>query len=177
MKEVYIFDIDGCVMPVIFKNSNGTEPRKKIISDALKNGNKVSLYPEFIEFYKKYCREAYSVYFLTGRKYKEFGKLTENQLHKLNDFRNFQIIYYPERKSYKSHQYFAWKVKEIRRIIKKSTKKALQQENMNEILKFNIFDDMSDHFPKIKTIKEVSNIQLQLIEIESENNWNHTNLQ
>jgi hypothetical protein len=173
MKEVYIFDIDGCVMPVIFKNFNSADPRRKIISDAIKNGNKTGLYPKFIEFYKKNCREAFSVYFLTGRKYKEFGKLTGNQLRELKDYRNFQIIYYPERKSYKSHQYFAWKVKEIRKIVKNTIKKDIVQESMNEKLKFNIFDDMNDHFPKIKIMKEFSNLKLQLTVIESENNWNN----
>ena len=176
MKEVYIFDIDGCVMPVIFKNFNGIEPRNKIINDAIKNGNKVSLYPEFIEFYKTYCREAESIYFLTGRKYKEFGNLTEKQLQILNEFRNFQIIYYPEGKSYKNRQYFGWKVKEIKKIIKKSINKTLKQEHSKEILKFIIFDDMSDHFPKIKKIEELSNYQVQLTVIESQKNWNLLNL-
>ncbi|MFW9818358.1 MAG: hypothetical protein ACFFE5_02015 [Candidatus Thorarchaeota archaeon] len=176
MKNIYIFDIDGCVMPVIFENFNSGEPRKKVISDAIKNGNKASLYPEFIEFYKKLSREAESIYFLTGRKYKEFGKITENQLQILNDFRDFQIIYYPERKSYKSHQYFAWKVKEIKKIIKNSIKRAKSQGNLDGALKFNIFDDMSDHFTDIKKIKEISNHQIQLTVIKSKSNWGHLNL-
>ncbi len=176
MKEVYIFDIDGCIMPSIFKNFNGREPRKKIIRDAIENGNQAKLYQEFIEFYKNHCIQAESIYFLTGRKNKEFGRFTESQLQGLTEFKDFQIIYYPERKSYKSHQYFAWKVKEIRKIIKKSIKKVLGEEKLKEILKFNIFDDMNNHFPKIKKIKELSNHQIHLKVIESKNNWNLLNL-
>lgn len=176
MKEVYIFDIDGCIMPSIFKNFDSGKPRKKIIQDAIKNGNQTKLYTEFIVFYKKYCTYAESIYFLTGRKNKEFGKFTETQLQGLTEFKDFQIIYYPERKSYKSHQYFAWKVKEIRKIIKESIKKVLEEEKLKELLKFNIFDDMNNHFPKIKKIKELSNRQIHLTVIESKNNWKLLNL-
>lgn len=176
MREIYIFDIDGCVMPSIFKNFNSGEPRKKIISDAIKNGIQANLYPEFIEFYKKYCRQAEAIYFLTGRKNKEFGKLTKNQLQILADFRDFHVIYYPERKSYKSRQYFAWKVKEIRKIVRNNIIRISIEENLNETIKFNIFDDMSDHFPKIRQITEILDHQIQLTVIESDNNWNHLQL-
>jgi hypothetical protein len=113
---------------------------------------------------------------LTGRKNKEFGRFTKTQLQVLTEFKDFQIIYYPERKAYKSHQYFAWKVKEIRKIIKESIKKALEEELLNEKFKFNIFDDMSEHFPKIRKIKEAMNHQIQLTVIESEKNWNNLEL-
>ena len=172
MREIYIFDIDGCVMPSIFKNFNIDEPRKRIIREAIKNGNQVKLYPEFIEFYKKHYLLAESIYFLTGRKYKEFGKLTENQLQFLRNFRDFQVIYYPERKSYRSKIYFAWKVKEIKKIIKNSISSESAPENYIRNFKFNIFDDMSNHFPKIRKIEEKWCIKIHLIIIKSENIWN-----
>jgi hypothetical protein len=159
-------------MPSIFKNFNSDKPRKKIIREAIENGGKAKLYTKFIEFYKKNCTLAERIYFLTGRKFKEFGKFTEKQLQILTEFKDFHVIYYPERKSYKSRQYFAWKVKEIRKIIKESIKKVLEQEILNEKFKFYIFDDMNEYFPEIRSIKEILNHQLQLIVIESENNWN-----
>ncbi|MFW9969789.1 MAG: hypothetical protein ACFFDF_06280 [Candidatus Odinarchaeota archaeon] len=171
MRECYIFDIDGCVMPPIFSNFNENEPRIENVKSAIKNGNHVQLFPSFIEFYRKQCTTVESIFFITGRKYSEFGKLTENHLQNLSDFKDFRVIYYPERNDHKIQNYFAWKVKQIKGIIKNGIKSRLPHESSNRMAKFHIFDDMNDYFPKIRRIEDKWNVQIHLTLIESENNW------
>lgn len=173
MKEVYIFDIDGCVMPPIFTNYSNSEPRKNIVKEVIKNGNHVKLFPSFIEFYKKHCTHAESIFFITGRKYSEFGKLTEEQLQILTEIKNFHVIYYPERKTHKIKKYFTWKIKEIKDIINNIIKSKSSYENSKEKDNFNIFDDLNDYFPKIRKFGDKWRIQIHLTLIESENNWIH----
>ena len=67
MRDVYIFDIDGCIMPPIFSNFNSKATRDNIVKEAIKNGNGVKLYSDFVKFYEKNCVQAESVYFITGR--------------------------------------------------------------------------------------------------------------
>lgn len=78
-KEIYIFDIDGCIMPPIISNfGENAEIREKTINEAIRNGHKVKLFPDFINYYKKSCKQAELMVFITGRKHSEIGKLTEN---------------------------------------------------------------------------------------------------
>ena len=172
MREVYIFDIDGCIMPPIFSNFNSNESRKNIVKEAIKNGNNVNLYPAFIKFYKKYCIQAESIYFITGRKKSEFGLLTENQLKSLANIKEFNIVYYPERNSHKIKKYFTWKAKKTKDIIKNTVKKNNLDSNSNGNIKFSIFDDMNNYFPKIREFEKKWDIQIQLTFIEDENYWN-----
>ncbi len=172
MREVYIFDIDGCIMPPIFSNFNDGESRKNIVKKAITNGNNIELFPGFIKFYEKYCNNAESIFFITGRKGSEFGKLTEDQLKSLSNIKEFQIIYYPERKPHKIKKYFSWKVKEIKEIIRCKTEiKRLGNSNEKNI-KFNIFDDMNDYFPKIKDFIDTFGFKIQLSLIDNESSWN-----
>jgi len=173
MREVYIFDIDGCIMPPIFSNFNSNESRKDIVKEVIKNGNNVNLYPAFIKFYEKHCIQAESVFFITGRKNSEFGKLTENQLHPLAKTKPFQVIYYPEGKPHEIQEYFAWKVKKIKEIIKDAIKSNSFSENSKENVKFNTFDDMNDYFPKIRDFEDKYSVQIHLTLIDNQNNWNH----
>lgn len=175
MREVYIFDIDGCVMPPIFTNFNNSEPRKNIVKEVIKNGNHVKLFPSFIEFYQKHCTQAESIFFITGRKYGEFGKLTENQLQLVTDFKDFHVIYYPERKAHKIQKYFAWKVKEIKEIIKNTIKSKNSNKNSKEKVKFNIFDDMNDYFSRIKQFEDRYGVHIYSRSINDERNWDDEN--
>ena len=171
-REVYIFDIDGCIMPPIFTNFNKNEPRKKIVKDVIKNGNNVKLYPNFIEFYRKYCKKAELIFFITGRKSSEFGKLTENQLQSLTNIRKYQIIYYPESKKHKIKKYFTWKTKEIEKIIKNTIKSKDFIDCIEEKVKFFIFDDLNDYFPRIKKYESKYKVQIYLGFIDNKNMWN-----
>ena len=172
MREIYIFDIDGCVMPPIFSNSNGDESRKNIVKHVIKNSNNVELFLDFIKFYEKYCKNAESIFFITGRKRSEFGKLTENQLKSLSNLRQFHIIYYPERKAHKIKKYFSWKVKRIKEIIRNTVKTKSFGDDSDKNIKFNIFDDMNDYFPKIKDFIDNNGVQIHLSLIDNENSWN-----
>jgi len=162
MREVYIFDIDGCVMSPIFTDFNNGETREKIVGAAVSNGNGIKLFPDFVKYYKKYCVEAESIFFITGRKESEFGKLTDKHLRPLVDIKPFRVIYYPEAKPHKKRKYFNWKAKEIKAIIK--------DKKYEE--KFNIFDDLNKYFSKIQKFGDKRDIQIHLTQIEDENSWN-----
>ena len=170
MREVYIFDIDGCVMAPIFPNFTNNETREKVVVEAVHNGNGIKLFPGFIEYYKKYCIKAESIYFITGRKESEFGELTDKQLHPLVKIKSFNVIYYPEAKSHKIGKYFDWKAKKIKEIIKNITHK--KDYNISNYLTFNVFDDMNDYFSKIRKFGDKRNIQIHFTMIENENSWN-----
>ncbi len=172
MREVYIFDIDGCVMPPIFSDFDNNETREKIVGDAVHNGNGIKLFPDFIKYYKKYCIQAESIFFITGRKRSEFGKLTDNQLRPLVDIKTFNVIYYPEAKPHKISKYFDWKAKNIKVIIKDTTKRKHFNISKKKKFTFNIFDDMNDYFSKIRKFGDKRNIQIHLTMIENENSWN-----
>ena len=162
MREVYIFDIDGCIMPPIFSDLDNNETREKIVGDAVHNGNGIKLFPGFVKYYKKYCIQAESIFFITGRKKSEFDSITDKHLGPLVDIKRFTVIYYPEAKSHKKRKYFNWKAQIIKNLIK----------NTNCEKKFNIFDDLKDYFPKIRKFGDKRNIQINLTLIENENNWN-----
>ncbi|MBA7632500.1 hypothetical protein ES703_40046 [subsurface metagenome] len=172
MREVYIFDIDGCVMSPIFSDFNNNETREKIVGDAVHNGNGIKLFPDFIKFYKKNCIQAESIFFITGRKKCEFGKLTDNQLRLLVNINPFKVIYYPEAKPHKIRKYLNWKAKRIKAIIKGTTNKKHFNISTKQNFIFNIFDDMNDYFSKVRKFEEKRYIQIHLTLIENENSWN-----
>ncbi|MFX1329107.1 MAG: hypothetical protein ACFE91_13350 [Promethearchaeota archaeon] len=171
MREVYIFDIDGCIMPPIFSNFNRNGSRKTIVKEVIKNGNNVSLYPDFIKFYEKNCIQAESIYFITGRKESEFGKLTEDQLQRLTNIKPFQVIFYPEVKRYKIHKYIAWKEKKVKEIIMNIVNQSRFIKNSQENVIINIFDDINDYFHRIQEYKNRFKIQIRTNCIDSENGW------
>ena len=172
MREIYIFDIDGCVMSPIFSDFNDNETREKIVGDAVHNGNGIKLFPDFIKYYKKYCIHAESIFFITGRKKSEFGKLTDNQLRPLVNIKKFNVIYYPEAKSHKIRKYFNWKAKRIKAIIKNTNSKKHFNISNKENFRFNIYDDMNNYFSKIRKFGDKRDIQIHFTLIENENSWN-----
>ena len=171
MREVYIFDIDGCIMAPIFPESNNEETRKKIVGDAVHNGNGLKLFPAFVKYYKKYCVQAESIFFITGRKKSEFGRLTDNHLRPLVDIKPFKVIYYPEVKPHKIRKYLIWKAKRIKAIIKSINNKKHFNVSTKENFTFNIFDDINEYFSKIRKLGDKWNIKIHLTMIENENSW------
>ncbi len=174
MREVYIFDIDGCVMSPIFTDFNNGETREKIVVEAVHNGNGIKLYPEFVNYYRKYCVQAESIFFITGRKKSEFGSLTDKHLGPLVEIKRFNVIYYPETKSHKIRKYFNWKAKTIKAIIKSTTNRKHFNISTKENYIFNIFDDMNDYFLKIRKFEDKWDIQIHLTMIENENSWDQS---
>lgn len=171
MTEVYIFDIDGCVMSPIFPETNNEKTREKIVGDAVHNGNGIKLFPDFVKYYKKHCVKAESIFFITGRKKSEFGRLTKNHLRALVDIKPFQVIYYPEAKPHKIRKYVNWKAKTIKAIIKSTTNKKHFNISTKENFTFNIFDDMNDYFSQIRKFGDKQDIQIHFTMIENENSW------
>ena len=168
MNEVYIFDIDGCIMPPIISNfdENG-EPREKMVNEARKIGLKLGLFSNFINYYEKSCKHAISVYFITGRKKSEFGKLTESKLSLLKQLRAFHIVYYPESKLHKSQEYIEWKTNIVQKIIKRNT----NDKNYGNNIVFHIFDDMNDYFPSLKELSETNGLEVNFSLIKGEKSW------
>jgi len=99
MIDIFIFDIDGCIMPDIFPNIKEIKIDNKIADhEYTKKASNVSLFPEFIEFYKKNCPNSLAVYFLTGRKQKYYGRITQSQLKPLKIYKRYSIKHFPDNK-------------------------------------------------------------------------------
>ena len=171
MREVYIFDIDGCIMTPIFSDLGNNESREKIVNDAVHNGSGIKLFPDFVKYYKKYCIKAESIFFITGRKRSEFGKLTNKHLLPLVNIKKFSVIYYPEAKSHKIRKYFNWKAKRIKVIIKNTIMKKRLNNSTKKVFTFNIFDDMNNYFSTIRKFGDKREIQMHLTMIENKNSW------
>ena len=172
MKKIFIFDIDGCVLPSIFPNIHeDNQSKEKIIKNALEIGDKISLFPDFIEFYKKYCKSAESVIFITGRQKSSLGGLTETQLAPLREIKEFSLIYYPEEKSHIAKEYFDWKVNRIREILKGEIKKTVAVGVKEKRFLLKIFDDTPDYFPKIKEIADALEVSIILVPINEPDTW------
>ena len=51
-EEIYIFDIDGCIMPPIISNFNDDDKsREKTVNEIVNNRSKIKLYTEFVKYY------------------------------------------------------------------------------------------------------------------------------
>ena len=173
-EDIYIFDIDGCVMPPIISNFNDNHTsRKETVKEVINNGHTIKLYPDFIKYYKRNCERSESVIFITGRKKSEFGKLTESQLKPLNKIKRYQIIYYPERNVHESDIYFEWKIKKVKKLINRNGK--IQYKDHSKARFFKIFDDMDEHFPKIKELSEIFGVKVKLYSINGKNSWESLN--
>lgn len=141
MGDIFIFDIDGCIMPNVFpiikdaKNENET-----INHEILNKASKLSLFPEFIKFYKRNCVKSLAVYFLTGRKKKYYKQLTEKQLEPIKSYKNYLIEYFPDDKPYTLKKYFKWKANSIKHIMNQWTQ---------DFVRFHIYDDLKELFPII----------------------------
>jgi len=173
-EDIYIFDIDGCVMPPIISDFNDNHTsRKETIKEVINNGHTIKLYPDFIKYYKRNCKRSESVIFITGRKKSEFGKLTESQLKPLNKIKRYQIIFYPERNPHESDVYFEWKIKKVQELIDNNGKNQIK--DYSKLHSFKIFDDMDDYFPKIKELSEIFGVRIKLYLINGKNSWESLN--
>lgn len=172
MKEIFIFDIDGCVLsqifPNIYENNNTNE---EFIKVALKKSENIFLFEEFIRFYEKYCKNAFQIYFITGRQEHYFSEITEKQLFPLKSIRTFKIIYYPDDKSHTAEEYFNWKIEIVGEIFEKYAIAFNTNENLGTELIFKIFDDMDEYFPRLKEISKKYEFKNKLVSISSPEIW------
>ena len=148
MGNIFIFDIDGCIMPDIFPNIKEVKNDNKAINHEIKKkSSSISLFPEFIEFYKSNCLESLAVYFLTGRKQKYYGKITETQLKPIKIFKDYIIKYFPDNRALILEEYLQWKAKNI---------KDIMNQWFQDSVRFHIYDDLNDLFLRIS--REISPI-------------------
>ncbi len=165
MGDVFIFDIDGCIMPNIFPLIKESKTDGGHISqEIVKKASDISLFPEFIEFYKQNCAQCQAVYFITGRKRKYYGKITESQLEPLKIYKDYIIKHFPDNKPHILKEYFHWKAKNI---------KDIMNQWSQDSVRFHIFDDLIDLFPIIskEILPIVKNFNCQLI--QEKDDWIH----
>lgn len=165
MGDIFIFDIDGCIMPNIFPSINGTKIDEEYINQEIeKKALNISLFPEFIEFYKKNCVKSLAVYFITGRKQKYYGKITELQLTHLKIYKEYIIKHFPDKNLHILKEYFQWKAKTI---------KDIMNQWSQDSTRFHIYDDLEDLFPII--LKEIPTIDsdYKCKIIQGQEDWIH----
>jgi len=172
MKEIFIFDIDGCILgqifPNIYENINFNE---NLMEEALKKSEYNELFEEFVNFYRENCQTAYQVFFITGRQKSYFGMITEKQLAPLKTIRIFKIIYFPEDKSHTAGEYFNWKIEKISEIFKKYYVVLKNNKNSKNNLIFKIFDDMTEHFDDINRLARNFELKISLKPIKGPEDW------
>ncbi|MHA1724876.1 MAG: HAD family acid phosphatase [Promethearchaeota archaeon] len=157
MREIFIFDIDGCVLPQLFPNIRaGNKIKKKRELEIFKKARNTSLYPEFIQFYQERCRNASKIIFVSGRKASLFKEITEAQLKPLRAIKDFSIHYYPDKNSHEPKVYFNWKAQKMQEIILKEWREIKKGNNGHEKVIIRIFDDMFEYFPQLRNFLKQS---------------------
>jgi len=102
MKKTYIFDIDGCIMPVAFPKllteQQTQEAQLRIVREVNEMARDMKPYQNFFNFLMWKVKKGDKVYYITGRKKSNFGQLTYHQLGKYLFFTDppSEIIFYPE---------------------------------------------------------------------------------
>ena len=174
IKEIHIFDIDGCIFPSKNKKGQDIMPNKfesKITPKEIINKMKrTELFPSFISFYKLISNNIKDTknYFITGRSKKDFQNITLKQLSILNTKKNRDtLIFFPDNKPLTKRSYYEFKIYQILKII--------TENNGNS--KINIYDDKYQHFivleERLKDI-ELNNINFSKVR-EPEYFWNLKN--
>ncbi len=159
MNRVFIFDIDGTILPEprIIKDGSwrslGAEESVRLITE---EGLNIEILPGFLEYFKTRCRHASKIYIVTGRKRSTFFGLTFMQLLPLfNLSKQIDVIFYPDKLDYKEKVYLKWKTKIIKNLIRR-----------NPASFFYVYDDTSEYFQKFKKMSNV-----YLYEITHEDWW------
>ena len=168
IEHIFIFDIDGCIMKSIFPNiHDNDQDRDQIIKEVNEYGKTISLFSDFIHYYKLHCTKHSLVFFITGRQDKPFRALTEYQLRPLQTIKPYFLVFYPLNKEHTAIQYFQWKVNMIFSIFK------LFQSIKNII--FHIFDDMVDYFDSLRIIVKSMDLTCHLHNIYKNDQWQDLN--
>ena len=162
MADIYIFDIDGCIMPNLFQNfTEAMDISENLNYKFEDNITNLRIFPEFVDFYKRNCSNSLAVYFITGRKQAEYGTITELQLYPLKKYKNFFLEFYPEDKSHFKKEYFDWKYYIINGIIDYYNRDS---ENIH------IYDDFEDIIIKLMEISAL-NQKIHCNLIQKQTDW------
>ena len=172
-KEIHIFDIDGCIFPA--KNNDGIQimPNNFIEISSKNIINKMKhtdLFPKFIDFYKLITKgiKNIDIYFITGRKKRDYLNITLKQLSVLNTKKNRDnLIFFSDDKLLTKRSYYEFKIY--------NTLKIIIGDGFTS--KINIYDDNTSYFSILKnrlSIVELNNINYNEVK-EPEYFWNLKN--
>jgi len=173
IKEIHIFDIDGCIFPA--KNNDGIQimPNNFIEISSKNIINKMKhtdLFPKFIDFYKLITKgiKNIDIYFITGRKKRDYLNITLKQLSVLNTKKNRDnLIFFSDDKLLTKRSYYEFKIY--------NTLKIIIGDGFTS--KINIYDDNTSYFSILKnrlSIVELNNINYNEVK-EPEYFWNLKN--
>jgi len=129
-RKIEIFDIDGCICDNFFPNLNENAD----ISDLKQRILNTPINPNFVEHYGK--SNALKI-FITGRRFKDFGSETLQQLEKLH-IDPGQIIFFPDNYNHTKIRYNTFKIYNV-------LKTAVQHKHAEII----VYDDMNSYYPKL----------------------------
>jgi len=167
---INIFDIDGCIMKDVFSNKElnieDIKRTRKLLAD-------IEPYPSFINYYKTKCSEDNVIQniFLTGRREKDYGEITRNQLKKVDKI-YIAVHFYPKNLRHIPEDYFPWKVKKIEELVSFFVKvnkdfDEIYEEKTKVIV--NVYDDLNRYFKDLKSSKDH---KYNCFHIRKEKDWN-----
>ena len=161
MSDIFIFDIDGCIMPNLFQNFTEDTSLSDTLNYNIKDQvARLCIFPEFLDFYKCYCGHSLAVYFITGRKENQYGKITKQQLLPLKKYKTFDVKFYPDEKYHVKTEYIDWKFNLISKII---------NQNHIHCESVHIYDDFEDLIFRLKDFTSLhQNIYCNLIQKNSD---------
>ena len=134
MNKIIIFDIDGCICKNFFPNLN----EKADIKELKQNILNTPLNRAFIQVYKRINKTSgVKIFFLTGRRAKDFEKETLEQL-KILEISLEQIIFFPDNYAHTKIRYNTFKIYNILYL-------AIQNKDSEVI----IYDDLDSYYPKL----------------------------
>lgn len=165
-KDMFIIDIDNCIMESVFPNTN---QEVKDIEGIINKSKGITIYKEFIDIFNTAFYKAKEIFFLTSRKESEYGELTKKQLAPLNVFRTLsskypplKIIFYPEDLTHETNIYDTYKLEKSKDLIYR----------FNGLYEwFHIIDDMIRYYEPLFAWKEEHEHSCKLYQIKQPLDW------
>lgn len=131
--KIELYDIDGCICENFFPNLNENADINELKHRILKT----QLNKDFVNYYRKSNGLRF---FVTGRRFKDFGYETLKQLEELN-IAPEQIIFYPDNYSHTKVRYNTFKIYNVLRI-------AVQHKHAEVV----VYDDLNSYYPKLNSL-------------------------
>lgn len=160
-EKIYIFDIDGCIMPSLFPNTffNNLEEKEALVKKVNEEGWNVLPCNEFLQYFINIYEEAFKIFFLTGRQKENFYSLTIHQLRRIDydDITFFQDggISQDAYLKYKTNYFY----------------KLFEEYGMDK--EYFIFDDHNDYFQVVffSAIIRDPDAKIHFYEINKATDW------
>ena len=144
IKRIFFFDIDGCICESFFPNL-----KEKVDINALRRRIlETKLFPGFIKYFNIISKHpGMKIYFITGRRAKDFQDETITQLEPLKINRK-QLIFFPDEYNHSKIRYNNFKIFNILSLAAK-----------REGIEFIVFDDLDGYFLKLLNLALKMNIK------------------